>query len=258
MLRRSPSIAAILATLFGAMAHAQAPAADSSRLLTAEKMWALNRLGDPAITPDGRLAVLPVTTYDIAENKGLTDLWLLPVAGGDARQLTSDKASDTQPTVSPDGKWIAFVSKRGDDTENQVYVIAVDGGEARRVTTVPTGASVPKWFPDSNRIAFVSEIWTDLVRWEDQAARKKERADSKMTARVWTKAPISYFDHLLDDREPHLFSIAIDGGEPAAITRTSGYFLSKQEYDASSYDISPERGPARRRRPLAQRSQITP
>ena len=45
-------------------------------------MWALKRLADPAITPDGATAVLPVTTYDIGENKGLTDLWLIPVAGG--------------------------------------------------------------------------------------------------------------------------------------------------------------------------------
>ena len=235
----------MLATLaFAAAINAQTPvpttASTDSRQLTAAKMWSLKRLGDPAITPDGLLAVIPVTTYDIAENKGLTDLWLVPVAGGPARQLTSDKASDTQATVSPNGKWIAFVSKRGDDTESQIYVIAVDGGEARRVTNLPTGAAVPKWFPDSTRIAFVSEVWPDLVRWEDQAARKKERESSKMTARIWTKAPISYFDHYLDDREPHLFSIAVDGGEPAAITRQSGFHLSKQEYDASSYDISPD------------------
>jgi len=230
---------------FAAAAVAQSPspgssATDSSRLLTPEKMWALKRLGDPAITPDGATAVVPVTHYDIAENKGFTDLWLVPVAGGPARQLTSDKASDTQPTVSPDGKWIAFVSKRGDDTENQIYVIATDGGEARRVTNLPTGAGVPKWFPDSKRIAFVTDIWTDLVRWEDQAARKKERAESKMSARVWNKAPISYFDHFHDDREPHLFSIALDGSEIMAITRMSGFHLSKSEIDRHSYDISPD------------------
>ncbi len=213
---------------------------NNDRLLTAEKMWAMKRLGDPAITPDGRYAVLPVTTYDMGENKGFTDLWMAPVAGGPARQLTSDKANDTQPTVSPDGKWIAFVSKRGDDTENQLYVIAVDGGEARRVTNIPTGVSVPKWFPDSKRLAFVTEIWMDLVRWEDQAARKKERSESKMTAKVWTKAPISYFDHYLDDREPHLFSISIDGGDTTAITRMSGFFLSKAEVGPRSYDISPD------------------
>jgi dipeptidyl aminopeptidase/acylaminoacyl peptidase len=238
-MHRSTLLGACAALSLSLGAAAQ-PAPDAARQLTAEKMWMLKRLADPAITPDGRAAIVPVTRYDIGENKGLTDLWLVPVAGGAARQLTSDKASDTQPTVSPDGKWVAFVSKRGDDTESQIYVIAIDGGEARRVTNVPTGADAPKWFPDSQKIAFVSAVWPDLVRWEDQAARRKERADSKMTARVWTKAPISYFDHYLDDTEPHLFSIGLDGGEPQAITRMSGYFLSKDTYDSSSYDISPD------------------
>ena len=207
---------------------------------TAERMWTLDRVGTPALSADGRFAVVPVTRYDVAENKGFTDLWLLPTAGGPARQLTSDPAPDTQPVFSPDGKWIAFISKRGEDKQNQVYVIAADGGEARRVTNVPTGVEAPKWFPDSRRIAFVTSIWTDLVRWEDQGARMQERQDSKMTARVWDRAPISYWDHLLEDREPHLFSIDIEGGEPVAITRLSGYSLSKQEVDAFSYDISPD------------------
>jgi hypothetical protein len=105
MIRSSTTLLAGLLALFVGLAHGQS--ADPARLLSAEKMWALKRLGDPAITPDGRLAVVPVTSYDIAENKGLTDLWLVPMtatnSGEQARQLTSDKASDNQPTVSPDG-----------------------------------------------------------------------------------------------------------------------------------------------------------
>src|SRR5689334_11401479 len=127
---------AALSLFLVSAAFAQTASPANPRQLTAEKMWALKRLGEPAITPDGKLAVVPVTTFDVAENKGLTDLWLVPVAGGKARQLTSDKASDSQPTVSPDGKWVAFVSKRGDDSESQIYVIPVDGGEARRVTNI--------------------------------------------------------------------------------------------------------------------------
>jgi dipeptidyl aminopeptidase/acylaminoacyl peptidase len=207
---------------------------------TAEAMWKLSRLGSPSLSPDGRYAVVPVTNYDIEENKGNTDLWLVPTAGGEAIQLTSDKASDTSPAFSPDGRWVAFLSKRGDDTENQVYVIPVNGGEARRVTNVPVGANAPKWFPDSRRIAFAAPIWLDLVNWEDQGKRAKERADSKMTAKSWTTAPIAYWDRYLDDREPHLFAIELTGGEPVAITRLSGYSLSRQEYDTSSYDISPD------------------
>lgn len=207
---------------------------------TAETMWSLARLGDPSLSPRGDYAVVPVTSYDVDENRGYTDLWLLPTREGSARQLTSDAANDTSPVFSPDGQWVAFISKRGEDKEPQIYVIAVNGGEARRVTDVPTGANAPKWFPDSRRIAFATPIWTDLVRWEDQKQRMDARASTKMSGKVWDRAPIAYWDRYLDDREPHLYSIAVEGGEPTAITRMSGHHLSKNEYDSHSYDISPD------------------
>jgi dipeptidyl aminopeptidase/acylaminoacyl peptidase len=203
-------------------------------------MWSLVRLGDTDISPDGRLAVVTVTQFDVKENKGSTDLWLFSTDGRASRRLTSDKASDSSPRFSPDGSLIAFVSKRGDDEQGQIYVIPVDGGEAQRLTDVPTGANAPKWFPDGRKIAFASSIWIDLVRWEDQAKRLKERDKSKMSAQVWDRAPISYWDRFLDDREPHLFSIEITGGEPIAITRQSGFHLPKSEYSDSTYDISPD------------------
>jgi len=208
--------------------------------LTAERMWSLVRLGDTDISPDGRLAVVTVTQFDVKENKGATDLWLFSTDGKTSRRLTSDKATDSSPRFSPDGSLIAFVSKRGDDEEGQIYVIPVDGGEAQRLTDVPTGANAPKWFPDGRKIAFASPIWIDLVRWEDQEKRLKEREKTKMTAQVWDRAPISYWDRFLDDREPHLYAIEISGGEPVAITRQSGFHLPKSEYSDSTYDISPD------------------
>ena len=121
--------------------------------LSAEQMWALARLGDPTIAPDGGLAVVPVTRHDLKDNKSYTSLWLFPTDGTPGRQLTSGKTSDTNPAFSPDGRQVAFLSKRGDDRENQIYVIAIDGGEARRVTSVPTGAGALKWFPDGTKLA---------------------------------------------------------------------------------------------------------
>ncbi|HSN70893.1 MAG TPA: prolyl oligopeptidase family serine peptidase, partial [Steroidobacteraceae bacterium] len=118
--------------------------------------------------------------------------------------------------------------------------IPVDGGEARRVTDVPTGAMAPKWFPDSRRIAFLSRIWPELATWDEMAARQKERKDSKVSAKVWDKAPISYWDRFLDDRETHVFAIGLEGGEPTRITAGRARALSAQEPGFDSYDISPD------------------
>ncbi len=85
-------------------------------------MWRLKRLGAPAIAPDGRLAVVPVTTYNVEKNLGLTDLWLVPTKPGKARQLTSDASSDMSPAWSPNGEMIAFVSRRGDDKEPRRFM----------------------------------------------------------------------------------------------------------------------------------------
>src|SRR5690606_10238773 len=235
------SKAALCARAFAALLLLAATSIDAqTQPYSADAMWRLKRLADPAISPDGRLAVVPVTTYDINENKANIDLWLVPTKPGRARQLTSGEASDTSPAWSPDGQLIAFVSTRGDDEQPQLYVIPVDGGEARRVTNVPTGVIAPKWFPDSRRIAFLSQVWTDLDTWVEMDKRMTERSESKMTARVWEKAPVTYWDHFLDDRQTHIYSIDIDGGEPQPITRHCGVALDRAEPDANSYDISPD------------------
>lgn len=214
---------------------------------TAAAMWRLKRLDAPSISPDGRLAVVPVTGFDAASDMATTELWLVPTKPGKARRLTSGSSSDITPAWSPDGEQIAFVSKRGHDKEPQLYVIAVNGGEAKRVTNLPTGASAPKWFPNSRRLAFLSRVWSDLDSWNAMASRLKKRSESTMTAKAWDKAPIAHWDHFLDDRQTHAYFVDINGaaeavGEPQAITLGSGRALDCGDPDTTCYDISPDGG----------------
>ncbi|MDY7096065.1 MAG: S9 family peptidase [Acidobacteriota bacterium] len=207
--------------------------------LTAETLWQMQRLGAPSLSPDGSAAVLPVTRYDVEEDKGYTDLWLIPTDGGEARQLTTHEASDSSPVWSPDGQWIAFVSKRGDDEQSQLYVLPTAGGEARRVTEVPTGVSAPKWFPDSKKLAFISRVWPDAENWEAMAERLKEKEESKVTAQQWDNAIIRWWDHWIDDRQAHLYTVTLDGKSVQPVTLGTGFELDRTGAGSDAYDISP-------------------
>jgi dipeptidyl aminopeptidase/acylaminoacyl peptidase len=232
-------LAAAFAAL-AALAAALAGAANAKAPLTAEAMWQIQRLARPDLSPDGRWAALAVTAPDVKQDTLPSDIWLVPTAGGEARRLTTHAASDANPVWSPDGQWIAFESKRDDDENTQVYVISTAGGEARRLTNMPTGASVAKWFPDSKRLAFVSRVWTDLSSWEDMATRQKERKDSKVSARVWDAARVRYWDRWLDEREAHVYTIGLEGGEPKPVTLGTGRQLAATEVGPGSYDVSPD------------------
>jgi dipeptidyl aminopeptidase/acylaminoacyl peptidase len=209
--------------------------------LSAEAMWEMQRLGDPALSPDGKSAVLAVSTWDVAKNKRSADVWLVStVKPGDARQLTSDPANESDPQFSPNGQWIAFTARRDGDEATQIYVLPTAGGEAKRITAAPTGVGSIKWMPDSSGVAFVSNVWADLKTWEEQAKRLKERADSKMTAKVWDKAPVTYWDEWTDDRQSHIYIAPLDGGAPKAVTFGSGAGPYAVNLGPDPYDISPD------------------
>ncbi|TMH69314.1 MAG: S9 family peptidase [Betaproteobacteria bacterium] len=214
--------------------------------LDVEALWAIKRIGAPTLSPDGRYACAPVTSYDMDKNEGVTELWLFPTGFGakpafaKPRKLTAgDKDSD--PRWSPDGKWIAFTAKRKDDAEPQVYLIAPDGGEATRLTTIATGALALKWFRDSKRIAFVSWVWPDLATEAAQGKRMKERKEAKVTAHLTERAEYRFWDHwLTDGREPHVLVCDIATGRTHDVLARARVSLQPWEPTSDHYDIAPD------------------
>lgn len=101
----------------------------------------------------------------------LGDLYLLPIAGGEARRITSGPSYDVQPRFSPDGKWIAFASDRS-GMEN-IWICDLEGANARAISTEKEKTvSAPEWSPSGDyivgrkRTTDTSSIGTiDLYMW---------------------------------------------------------------------------------------------
>jgi len=70
---------------------------------------------------------------------------------------------DTAPTLSPDGKKVAFMSRR--EGQWDVYVINVDGSNLKRLTTDAANDGLPTWSPDGNAVAFVSNRGGPWAVW---------------------------------------------------------------------------------------------
>ncbi len=133
----------------------------------------------PALTAEGategRLLRFPaLSKYSIAFVYA-GDLWSVPRAGGQAKQLTTDPGLEWSPRFSPDGRWIAFTGQY--DGNKDVYLIPAEGGVPKRLTWwadvgTPSERQGPNnlvmgWTPDGKRILFRSRHQA----WEDRAGR---------------------------------------------------------------------------------------
>jgi dipeptidyl aminopeptidase/acylaminoacyl peptidase len=92
----------------------------------------------------------------VLQNSGWNHIYLIPVKGGEPKQITDGAFEDEDPTFSPDGKSIAFVSSRGLLESTNVWVVPAHGGEPHILTKfeVPGVTAQPEWAPDSKRVYF--------------------------------------------------------------------------------------------------------
>jgi dipeptidyl aminopeptidase/acylaminoacyl peptidase len=207
------------------------------RQIAEQRIDGRNSIGQPAVSPNGDHVAFVVATVDLAQNTTTSRIWLddAPVSAG---------VHDANPSWSPDGRFLAFTSRRGErDGDSTLHVMPIDGpGELRTVCTMPDGLGNVAWSPDGRWIAFTSRTRHERYDEKDsswQAPRKIDRFFSRLNGENW-----------IVDRPQHVYVVPSDAtGSPHNLTPgdfqhdgvawladSSGLVTSAQRHDTWDLD----------------------
>lgn len=113
----------------------------------------------PVWTPDSTRIIFT------SNQDGDSDLYVIPVGGGVPQALTNNDASDTNPTISPDGRTVVFASDLSTPGSPELFSIVLENGAVTQLTNATASSTSPSFSPDGTRIAFVSDRRGDADIW---------------------------------------------------------------------------------------------
>lgn len=186
-----------------------------ARPFTPADMVGLDRIGAPAVSPDGKWLVYQLRSTDLAGNKGRTDLYLLDIARtGQSPRLIASRPdrNEGSPVFAPDGKGLYFLSNQSGD--DQLWRVDLTGGDPVQVSTAPGGISGFLIDPTGTRVV----LWADRpmsARTIDEV-QAPAPADAG-TGRVYDRLFVRHWDSWADGQRSQLFVMPLAGGPALSV-----------------------------------------
>jgi len=197
--------------------------------MTFEDMMAMKRLGETAVSPDGKWLAYSVTTVNLDQNTKTAELWLQEIApssgtGGDPIPLAVAQPGDGGPQFSPDGHSVLFLSGR--EGGQQIWLADFDSATGattnpKKLTSISTEADNAQWSPDGHSVVFTSSVYLDCpaISPVDAGAgdrcntdRDAAKAASKVKAQIFTALLYRHWNHFTGDKRSHLFLVSVETG----------------------------------------------
>jgi len=192
--------------------------------MTFDDLMKMKRLGETAVSPDGKWLAYSVTTVNLQKNTKTAELWMQAISGGEPQKLSVAQPGDSGPQFASDGKRILFLSDRTGAA--QVWLADFDTATGaithlRKLTNLDLGIDNALWSPDGKSIVFTAPVYPECpaiqpndggVGYQCNTDRDEAAADSKVKAQIFTHLLYRHWNRYTGDKRSHLFSVLVENG----------------------------------------------
>ncbi len=158
----------------------------SAAKFTPNVMWKMGRLASATLSPDGSKALYAITRYNMAENRGLSQIYVRDMATGNEVALTDNSSNNNDPQWSADGSKIYFTSNRSGSM--QLWQMATDGSSAKQITDIEGGIEGYGVAPSGDKLFYVKKVHAADTKSSDihkDMDKSKARIYDDLMARHW-------------------------------------------------------------------------
>lgn len=124
--------------------------------MTPEALWAMGRIGDFNISPDGKQAVYAVSYYSVKQNKSHSVLYTLDLNNLQPNRLTTSTKSESGAVFMKDGRHIAYMS--AETGTNQLWMMNADGTGRKQLSHTDKDIEGFLFSPDEKQVLLVMEV----------------------------------------------------------------------------------------------------
>ena len=208
------SMAAILAGATSAIAfsanEAKVPIIGKSDIkieggrMTPEALWAMGRIGEFKVSPDGKKVVYTVAYYSVKQNKSNREVFVMNADGTNNKQITYTATNENNARWIDGGKRIAFLS--GESGISQIWSMNPDGSDRKRITNYTNDIEGFEFSPNEKHLLFISS-----VKYGETTADKYPDLP-KASGRIVTDLMYKHWDEWVNS-VPHPFVADYNGNE---------------------------------------------